>query len=151
MLTAVFIEHTEYGRFPEGHSLQPDLFRQHTVRLMLQQDDCVMFTVCDGTRCGDTTAVRGRDIKDASIPQYLVCNVVQFHRQGACRPLPTFTPALTLVDPPFAAGVRQPYLLGGVGVTVMAGMSSLVQPTPAMIVGFVIAAAGMEATMLLSK
>ncbi len=121
------------------------------MRLLVQQDDYVTFTVCDGTRCGDTTAVRGRDIKDASIPQYLVCNVVQFHRQGGCRPLPTFTPALTLVDLQFATGVRQPYLLGGVGVTVMVGMASLVQPTPAMIVGFVIAAAGTGATMLLRK
>ena len=72
--------------------------------------------------------------------------------ESACTPLLVFVPPLIIAALLLLVfGVTNPMVLGGVSVATMAGMSAFMMPNPVLIIGFIIAAAGLGALMLLIR
>ena len=72
--------------------------------------------------------------------------------ENACTPLMVFVPPLIIaVLLLFVFSVTNPMVLGGVTVVTMAGMGAFMMPNPIMVIGFIIAAAGLGALMLLIR
>ena len=71
--------------------------------------------------------------------------------EGACAPLTIFPSAIAVVVGMLVVGIRNPIALSGAGIIAMAGMSAIVMPAPVMVAGFIIAALGVTALLLLVK
>ena len=88
---------------------------------------------------------RGASLKDT------ICFLPDSLGQGLCGPLMVFIPTLFAVGLMFSIGVRNPMWLAGAGVVVLAAMGAIVMPGPIMVIGFVVAAAGAVALVMLFK
>ena len=72
--------------------------------------------------------------------------------EDACVPLMIFIPPVAIVGFLFTiGGVRNPMVLSGAGIITMAGMSALILPGPIMVLGFIAAAIGVTALMILVR
>ena len=98
------------------------------------------------TSPGDDGGQRGAGLKDTIC---LMPNTIL--GEGACTPIAVFIPPVVAVAFLLAAGVRHPMVLSGVGIVVLTGMAALMIPGPIMIVGFVVASAGVGGLLLLLK
>ena len=88
---------------------------------------------------------RGASLKDT------ICFLPDSLGEGLCGPLTVFVPTLFAVGLIFSMGVRNPMWLAGAGIVVMAGMGAIVMPGPIMVIGFVVAAAGALALVMLFR
>ena len=88
---------------------------------------------------------RGASLKDT------ICFLPDSLGEGLCGPLMVFIPTLFAVGLMFSIGVRNPMWLAGAGVVVLAAMGAIVMPGPIMVIGFVVAAAGAVALVMLFK
>ena len=88
---------------------------------------------------------RGRSLKDT------ICFRPDSLGQGLCGPLMVFIPTIFSIGLMFSMGVRNPMWLSGAGIVVMAGMGAIVMPGPIMVLGFVVAAAGALALVMLFR
>ena len=62
-----------------------------------------------------------------------------------------FVPPLVVVGVAFAVGATNPLVPTAIGVVAMTGMAAIVLPGPLMILGFVLAAAGSGAGLLMLR
>ena len=88
---------------------------------------------------------RGASLKDT------ICFLPDSLGEGLCGPLMVFVPTLFSIGLMFSIGVRNPMWLAGAGIVVLAAMGAIVMPGPIMVIGFVVAAAGALALVMLFK